>query len=65
MRLLLEGTWIGDEMAGIVTMIVDGVEGGWVELGKGLVGVLAVEALLVAIDPGKEKVSRVEVSSRP
>jgi hypothetical protein len=43
-------------------VVCDAIEGGWVEFGKGGMGVLAVQAFLEAIDPellaGKEKGDR-------
>lgn len=39
-------------MLGEGAVVCDAVEGRWVEFGEGRVGVLAVQALLEAIDPG-------------
>ena len=41
-------------MLAVVSVVLDAIECGGVEVGEGTMGVLAVEAFLVAVDPELE-----------
>lgn len=53
-----------DKVARVVAVVADCVKGGWVELGEGFVGVLAVEAFLVAVDPKQGRGGKCEKRKR-